>query len=80
MKEYSKKLGYRVTPYDLRHTFALYSLREGMNVFALQRILGHTDLTMTKRYLALTQEDLHKEHDKSSPLRLFEKKRLRKLK
>ncbi len=79
LNKYSKKLGYKVTPYDLRHTFALYSLREGMNPFALQRILGYTDLTMTKRYLALTQQDLQKEHEKSSPINLFAKKRVRKL-
>ncbi len=80
LNKYSKKLGYKVTPYDLRHTFALYSLREGMNPFALQRILGHTDLTMTKRYLSLNQEDLKREHEKSSPLKLFEKKRIREIK
>ncbi|MGB4412768.1 MAG: site-specific integrase, partial [Atribacterales bacterium] len=77
LAKYSKKLGYKVTPYDLRHTFALYSLREGMNPFALQRILGHSDLTMTKRYLSLTQDDLKREHEKNSPLNLFEKKRIR---
>ncbi len=80
LAKYSKKLGYKVTPYDLRHTFALYSLREGMNPFALQRILGHTDLTMTKRYLSLNQEDLKREHEKSSPLNLLEKKRIRGIK
>jgi len=32
--------------------------------FALQRILGHNDLPMTKGYLALTQEDSQKEHEK----------------
>jgi integrase len=79
LREYSKKIGYRVTPYDLRHTFALYSLREGINPFALQRILGHTDLTMTKRYLALTNDDLKSEHNKSSPLKIFEARRLKRV-
>ncbi|MDI3531377.1 MAG: integrase/recombinase XerD [Candidatus Atribacteria bacterium] len=79
LQDYSKKLGYRITPYDLHHAFALYSLRNGMNVFVLQRILGHTDLTMTKRYLALTQEDLQKEHEKSSPLNVLGAKRIRKI-
>jgi len=58
LKKYSDRLGYPVTPYSLRHSFALLYLRNGGNVFALQRTMGHDDLNMTKRYLALTGEDL----------------------
>jgi len=79
LRIYSKKLGYKVTPYDLRHSFALYSLRQGMSPFALQRILGHRDLTMTKRYLALTQRDIKEEHSRASPLELVVRKRVRKI-
>lgn len=77
LRKYSQKIGYPVTPYDLRHSFAILFLRGGGNVFALQRTLGHTDLTMTKRYLALTQEDLRREHERATPVNLFVKKRMR---
>jgi site-specific recombinase XerD len=50
-----------------------------MNPFALQRILGHTDIAMTKRYLALTQKDLKEEHGRTSPISFFVKKRVRKI-
>jgi site-specific recombinase XerD len=80
LRNYGKKLGHRITPYDLRHSFAILFLRNGGNVFALQRILGHTDLTMTKRYLALTQGDLREEHEKSTPLHTLVSKRVRKIK
>jgi len=79
LADYSNKLGVKVTPYDLRHLYALHSLREGMNVFTLQRIMGHADLNMTKRYLSLTQEDLKKEHAHTSPLNRLTSKRVRKL-
>jgi len=79
LARYSKKLGIRVTPYDLRHSFAILYLRNGGNVFALQRTMGHTDLNMTKRYLALDGDDLRNELEKSSPINslIKPKKRVR---
>ena len=50
--------GVSLRPYDLLHAFALNFLRNGGNVFALQRIMGHSNLNMTKRYSALTQNDI----------------------
>ncbi|MCX6089200.1 MAG: site-specific integrase [Candidatus Atribacteria bacterium] len=40
MKKYSKRLGHSVTPYSLRHSFALLYLRNGGNVFTLQRTMA----------------------------------------
>lgn len=68
MRSYSQKAGCKITPYDLRHSFAITYLRNGGNVFALQRTLGHADLNMTRRYLALTGEDLKREHTKATPI------------
>ncbi len=68
MRAYTKKLGVKVRPYDLRHCFALYYLRNGGNALALQRTMGHSDLAMTKRYVALTQSDIREQHEIASPL------------
>lgn len=79
---YSKRLGVRIRPYDLRHAFALQFLRNGGNALALQRVLGHTDLSMTKRYVALTQQDLREQHALASPLNVLlpRRERVRKVK
>lgn len=42
----------------LRHTFASRFVMNGGNILTLQRILGHTSLTMTMRYAHLAPEHL----------------------
>lgn len=82
MWRYSRKLGVAIQPYALRHTFALIYLRQGGNSFALQRTMGHADLTMTKRYLALTATDLTEQHAIASPINnlVAKRQRVRKVK
>lgn len=79
---YGGKLGFKISPYDLRHAFALLFLRNGGHALALQRTLGHVDLSMTKRYVALTQQDLREQHTLASPLNALmpRKERVRKIK
>ena len=83
-KVYCRRLGVRISPYDLRHCHAIMFLRNNGNLFALQREMGHSDLEMTKRYLALNDDDLREAHAKASPLNTLigigAKTRLRKLK
>lgn len=50
------------SPHTFRRTFALWSLRSGMNVYALQQLMGHSDLSILRKYLALVQEDLAEAH------------------
>ena len=52
----------------MRHSFATYYLRNGGDVFRLQRILGHSTLEMTRRYVQLQTEDLSAVHDGLSVL------------
>ncbi|MCO6451193.1 MAG: tyrosine-type recombinase/integrase [Caldilineales bacterium] len=51
-------------PHTFRRTFALWSLRAGMNIYALQQIMGHSDLSVLRRYLALVEQDLQQAHNK----------------
>ncbi len=62
LKMYSKKLGVQISPYHLRHAAALGMLRAGMSAFALRDMLGHTNISTTQKYLALTLDDLRREH------------------
>lgn len=69
LRKYAKKAGVgRVTAYQLRHTSAIMQLRNGASAFHVQNQLGHTDLSMTKRYVNLAGPDLHREHIVCSPV------------
>jgi site-specific recombinase XerD len=51
-------------PHTFRRTFALWSLRSGMNIFALQQLMGHSDLSTLRKYLALVEGDLEEAHQR----------------
>ncbi len=56
--------GVRASWHTLRHSFAVNYLRKGGNLYYLQRILGHSSITTTERYLrSLGIDDLKKVHD-----------------
>lgn len=65
-----ERLSVRCSPHVLRHTFARSFLRNGGDVFSLQRILGHSprSLQVTRRYLDLDDDDLRAVHRSVSPV------------
>lgn len=51
-----------------RHTYAKLYIQAGGDSFRLQKLLGHADLTMTRRYVALYADDLRANYDALNPL------------
>lgn len=51
-------------PHTFRHSFAVHCLKSGMNLRALQKILGHSGLNTTQVYLDLVSSDLKDEYKK----------------
>jgi len=49
---YSQPLGCKVTPHQLRHTFARQLTEAGMPLASLSQLLGHTQLSTTQIYTA----------------------------
>jgi site-specific recombinase XerD len=58
----------RCSPHTFRHTFSIEFLRNGGNQFTLMEILGHTDIKMTARYVAIAQADMEAQHRRYSPV------------
>ena len=63
--------GVRVSPHTLRHSFAIQWIRNGGDVFNLQKILGHSTLDMVKTYVNLASRDVSIQHKKFSPMDLL---------
>lgn len=60
------------TPHCLRNNFAKRCLMNGMDIFTLSKILGHSSVEVTEQaYLDLTDEDISKQYHKASPLSNF---------
>ncbi len=60
--------GVRISPHTFRHTFAKLYLMNGGDLFSLQKILGHHDISMVRKYVQLNNRDLQEQHAQNSPL------------
>lgn len=58
----------KISLHLFRHTYAKLYIVAGGDAFRLQKLLGHSDLTMTKHYVALYADDLKDNYDKYNPL------------
>ena len=65
----------KVGPHKLRHTFATNYLRFHGDLESLRRIMRHSSVQTTQRYIALLPEDLIRAHQKASPLDNFRRRK-----
>ncbi len=71
IKRYGERAGIkgvRVSPHTLRHTCATQYIRNGGDVFSLQKILGHSTLEMVRNYVNLASRDVYDAHRRFSPM------------
>lgn len=58
-------------PNWLRYTFAIQSYSNGVNMFTLQALLGHSALKMVRYYLRLTKSDLEASYWRASLVNMW---------
>lgn len=63
------KVNEKLTPHCLRNNFAKRCLMNGMDIYTLSKLLGHSSVTVTEQaYLDLTDEDIGKRYQHFSPV------------
>lgn len=68
LKEAKFEWSTRVSAHTLRHTFAVMYIQNGGDVFTLQKILGHSDIAVTKIYTEMNMQDLKRQAERYNPL------------
>jgi integrase/recombinase XerD len=67
IKSYSRGISSNVSPHTLRHCFASHLLDNGADLRALQKMLGHSDISTTQIYTKVSPEKLKKIHKEFHP-------------
>lgn len=56
------------TLHDFRRAFALSMLRQGVDIYTLAKLMGHSGIEVLKRYLRLTTDDIEAAHRRAGPV------------
>ncbi|MDO4563216.1 MAG: tyrosine recombinase [Clostridia bacterium] len=69
VKGYIREVGISdsVSPYTLRHSFAMHLLQNGADLRSVSEMLGHTDIVSTKIYAEAVNDNIRRVYQKTHP-------------
>jgi len=66
IKKYGAMIGVNIHPHTLRHSFAIFAIRSGVDIRRLSMMLGHSSIAITQVYLQFNDDDLREAYEKMS--------------
>ena len=57
----------KVTAHTFRHTFATELIKNGADLLSVQKMMGHSRLSITQEYIRLAGTNMKKVHKKAHP-------------
>jgi len=67
IQEIGRKANVIIYPHLIRHSAATFFIRQGGSPVILQKIMGHTSLSVTQNYLHMSNQDMLDTYNKFSP-------------
>ena len=67
MRRLARESRLEVHCHKFRHTSATMMVQSGLDLHSVRRILGHSHLSVTERYLSLSNRDPRNKHAQDSP-------------
>ena len=69
LKGYGKSAGIKkaITPYAIRHSFAMHLLQNGADLEAIRQLLGHNEISSTQVYSKIMDARLKEVYEKAHP-------------
>jgi site-specific recombinase XerD len=68
LKKIGRRAGVRANPHRFRRTFATWTLHDGMDIYTVAGLMGHSTIDLLKHYLSLSDEDLQRAHQAHGPV------------
>lgn len=69
LKAYGKSAGIKkdITPYTIRHSFAMHLLQNGADLEAIRQLLGHNEISSTQVYSKIMDSRIKQVYEKAHP-------------
>jgi integrase/recombinase XerD len=63
INRYGAVIGKNIRPHIFRHSFAINSVRHGVDIRGLQQVLGHSSINTTAVYLQFNDKDVQEAYE-----------------
>lgn len=64
IRNFGKKNNIRIHPHMIRRTFCTELIKKGCSLKTVQKLMGHSNIAVTSRYIEISEEEMFQEYSK----------------